>query len=65
MFGNSGNKKVEKLIKKLEATGGSREAYKTRKHCGICRHFNNGTSFCNLHGKQSRVAELCHSFYGK
>ena len=62
LFGNSGNKKVEKLINKLEKQGITSSSYKSRKHCGICGYYPS-SGFCNKSGKKSSVSDCCHSFY--
>ena len=64
IFGNP-NKKVERLINKLEKQGFSSESYKTRKCCERCAYFRPGTGHCNCHNQRTTPSNYCHQYWEK
>lgn len=58
LFGPSRQEKaLNKMIK-----NGNPNAYKSRKHCGICRHFNSGTGYCRLQNGKTTQANICNNW---
>lgn len=58
------NRKVKKVIKELQKSGASPEAYKTRKSCYNCKYYSS-IGNCNFHNKMMHKADYCGNYWGK